>query len=1003
MNTHHHNINWEDNSGILGKTIVAAGKSSGAEWENPAITGISKLPPKSWRHYEPEYCRCLNGNWKFHWSPGTDGAPANFHAANFDDCNWSTIPVPGHWELNGYGIPIYTNMQYPFPPTPPTVPHDNNPVGCYRHEITIPANWDGRKIYLSFQGVDCCFYLWVNGGFAGFSKVSRCPAEFDVTALVNPGSNIIAVKEFRWSDATYAEDQDMWWLSGIFRDVFIYALPEQHIRDFEIKTSLDSDYRDAELDIAVSVSRPETPHRLHAELKDGDQTIASGYNLNFKVSDPKKWTAETPNLYRLELELQSLDGQVIDRVDWLVGFRSVEIRDGRFLVNGQPVLFLGVNRHEFNCRTGRVISESDMREDIRLMKENSLNAVRTSHYPNQSRWYELCDEDGLYVIDEVDLETHGLMDQLSRDPAWRPAYMDRLRRMFERDKNHACVVIWSLGNESGLGDNIRAMSDWIKRRDPSRPVNYFHAGPDACVDIVGLHYPSLEQVRAMLNSEKSGRPVLLEEYAHSMGNSTGNMREYLELFESHPQLIGGFIWDWIDQALERATPDGKRWYAYGGDFGDQPNDGKFCMNGLLFPDRTPQPKLLDLKHAFQPFAIEMAADGTVSIRNRFSFRNLNEFRLTWQWQRGNAVTGNGELPPVALQPGATATITIPVPDMLSPGEFYLLNFAVSEHGSTIASAQLMLSSPEFPWPQTAVRPYCSGRRTIFEAADTRAVFADGSLTAFTRAGRELIAAPPELQFYRAPSLNDRPFIEGWRKAGFDRLQVRTVDIEVGTDRLTVRQRFIAPEAEDRFAAELIWQMSENGQLMLDYRVASTGSIPPPPRIGIRFFLPLEYEWFDWFGRGPFETYRDRKLGAMIDQYHSAVDREFVPYPVPQENGNKTDVYQAQLRNSDGCGLRVEAEPAMETSVHYYTAEDLAAAEHLHELHPRPYIVWNLDWGQTGVGNGSHGPGTLLQYQLTPQNIRQRLIFTPISPVSRQEARRKISFHRKKQELLVCGR
>lgn len=970
-------INWEDNSGVL-DISTAAGTNSGEEWENPAITGINKLPPKSWRHYEPEYFRCLNGNWKFHWSANPYEVPANFHSLNFDDHQWATIPVPGHWELNGYGIPIYTNIQYPFPPTPPTVPHDNNPVGCYRHEITIPSHWKDRKIFLSFQGVDCCFYFWVNGVFAGFSKVSRCPAEFDVTNLLNSGRNIIALKEFRWSDATYTEDQDMWWLSGIFRDVYLYSLPELHISDFEIQTRLDHDYRDSELNIDVSLSQPDSQHKLYVELRNGNDIIASGYNLNFKIADPKKWTAETPNLYNLKIELQSPDGHTIDHVSWQIGFRSIEIRNGQFLVNGQPVLFLGVNRHEFNCRTGRVITETDMLEDIRLIKENNLNAVRSSHYPNNSRWYELCDEYGLYVIDEVDLETHGLMDKLSCDPDWQPAYLDRLKRMFERDKNHACIVIWSMGNESGFGTNIKVMSEWVKRRDPSRPVNYYHAGSDACVDIVCLHYPSIDQIREALESEKSGRPILLEEYAHSMGNSTGNMREYLELFESHPRLIGGFIWDWIDQALYRTTSEGKIWYAYGGDFDDQPNDGKFCMNGLLFPDRNPQPKLLDLKHAFQPLDIKMTEDGRISIRNRFSFRNLNEFKLTWQWQCGNSVTREGELPKVTLVPGETTSIKIPRPKVLPKNELTLLNFKINEHDRIAATAQIVLSSPVFPWPETAVRPSHFDSNVIFEAANTKAVFTDGILTAFIHAGQNLISAPPEMQFYRAPSLNDRPFIENWLKAGYDRLQAMTVSVKTNMDRLIVYQNFLSDEGEVRFAVELVWQMGTNGCMMLDYQVKSAENLPPPPRIGIRFFLPLKYEWFDWIGRGPFETYRDRKLGAMINQYHSTVAAEFVPYPVPQENGNKTDVRQAQLRNSDGFGLRVEAEPLMETSVHYYTAEDLVAAEHLHELKPRSYIVWNLDWGQTGVGNGSHGPGTLIQYQLPTQAIRHRLVFTPFT-------------------------
>jgi len=974
-------INWEDNTGVLGKTSVrTVDAASRAEWEDQSVLGINKLPPKSFRHYRPDNRRMLNGNWKFCWSPVPESAPLDFYRLDFDDRPWSTIPVPGHWELHGYGIPIYTNIQYPFSPMPPCVPHDSNPTGCYRHHFELPSSWSGQRIFLSFQGVDCCFYLWINGQFAGFSKVSRSPAEFDITDLVRSGDNQLAVRELRWSDATYTEDQDMWWLSGIFRDVVLYAMPENHIRDFEIKTVLDRDYRDAELLVDVTLSCQSQPHRLKYELRDGQTLIASGCESRIKVNNPRKWTAETPYLYDLAVILENDNGVEVDRVEWRVGFRSVEIRNGRFLVNGQPVKFLGVNRHEFNCRTGRVISEADMVEDIRLIKAHNLNAVRTSHYPNHSRWYELCDEYGLYVIDEADLETHGMQDTLSRDPSWLPAYMDRLERMFERDKNHACVVIWSLGNESGFGANITAMSDWLHRRDPSRPVNYYHAGSDPCVDVVDMHYPSLDKVREMLDSERSGRPILLEEYAHSMGNSTGNMREYMALFESDSRLIGGFIWDWIDQALEQVTPDGKTWYAFGGDFGDMPNDAKFCMNGLLFPDRSPQPKLLDLKHAFQPFVIKLpdAAGRRISIRNRFSFRDLAEFTIRWSWQRGDIVVERGELSALALAPGQEREFVLAVP-ALSGAAVFLNVEIVESSGNVVAWEQFMLSAPAAGVLGNAVVPDVDSAMIRLSGAAMTAVFdrADGRLVALNdAAGRALLAASPEFQCWRAPSLNDRPFVEAWRQAGYDRIVVTATRTAVDDSGLWVEQRISSPLG-DLFRVEWTWRMDEAGRLLLDYRVEPLRELPCLPRLGIRLGIVPECSWFDWFGRGPFETYRDRKLSARIDCYHSTVSRLFVPYPVPCENGNLTDVYEASLRDRNGVGLRVVSDPAMETSVHYYTAEDLTAAEHLHELKQRPYVVWNLDWGQAGVGNGSHGPGTLPEYRLAAQPVVHHLIFTAL--------------------------
>jgi beta-galactosidase/beta-glucuronidase len=967
-------IDWEDNIGVLdGEPSVPQG-SGEAEWENAAVIGVNKLPPTSWRHYDPAYVSCLNGSWKFHWSPSPAGAPDGFQTLDFQDVDWPTIPVPGHWELNGYGIPIYTNVQYPFKPTPPMVPHEDNPTGCYRHEFTVPEEWAGRRIYLSFRGVDCCFYLWLNGHYVGFSKVSRCPAEFDITDWVGPGSNLIAVKELRWSDATYLEDQDMWWLSGIFRDVVIHALPEQHIDDFEITSRLDDEYRDAELDIAVSLSRPELPHRLHVTLKDGDRVIASGEQLSFRIENPKKWNAETPHLYRLEIDLRTVEGALLDRVDWKLGFRSVEIRDGQFLVNGQSVLLLGVNRHEFNCRTGRVISEADMLEDIRLIKSHNLNAVRTSHYPNQSRWYELCDQYGLYVIDEVDLETHGLMDTLSRDPAWLPAYMDRLERMVERDKNHACIVIWSLGNESGFGSNFTEMSRWLKHRDPSRPVNYFHAGTDACVDIVGLHYPSLESVRGTLDSETSGRPILLEEYAHSMGNSTGNMREYLDLFESHPRLIGGFIWDWIDQTLERTTPEGQTWFAYGGDFGDQPNDGKFCMNGLLFSDRTPQPKLFDLRHAFQPFAITIKPDGKATIRNRYSFRDLSEFRVVWQWQKMGDVVKQGELSQAALQPGATTEMALPVPSRAL--DAMCLNLSICDGESEVATEQLMLAPPAMTFPENGISPDSQAETLVFEASKSTAKFSNGLLKSFVFSGTELLVLPPEPQFYRAPTLNDRPFLSAWVDAGLDRLSMSKPDACLIGNRLVVEQSATNQAGLVLAHTLTTWQMDAEGRLLVEFKVEISNQAPALPRCGFSLKCPTNFNAFSWFGRGPFETYRDRKLGARLGQWEATVDELFVPYPVPQENGNLTDVYSAKLSDKRGFGLKIESDSPFETSAHYYTVSDLVKAEHLHELQRRPYIVWNIDLGQAGVGNGSHGPGTLPPYQLTAKKMRGRFRLSP---------------------------
>ncbi len=909
-------IDWEDN-GLLNnyKTQTAAVKS-GNDWENPQMLGENKLPAAAYRRYSPEYRRSLNGDWLFRYSLTPAAAPAGFEKPDFDVSTWKTIPVPSHMELQGYGIPIYTNIQYPFPPTQPTVPEEN-PVGCYRRDFELPANWNGRRTFISFQGVDSFFYLWLNGEFVGSSKVSRSPAEFELTPFLKPGQNTLAVKVFRWSDATYIEDQDMWWLSGIFREVYLFSTPACRIQDFEVQTQLDESYLDAALQVTTKLDGDSAGHRVKTTLFNGDKIICSGFETEYQIANPHKWTAETPHLYRLKIELQNSSGATIETIQQPVGFRSVEIRGGEFLINGVSVLLRGVNRHEFNCKTGRAITEDDMMTDIMLMKSHNLNAVRTSHYPAQSRWYELCDEYGLYVLDEADCETHGYRSELACDPNWEAAFLDRAVRMLERDKNHPSVVIWSLGNESGFGPNIITCADWVHRRDPSRPLNYFHAGVEPCVDIIGLHYPTLEAVMKMVAEEPSGRPILLEEYAHSMGNSTGNMREYWEMIENTPRLIGGFIWDWIDQGLERKTASGETWYAYGGDFGDQPNDHQFCLNGIIAPDRRAKPSLLDLKHTFRPFVFALNDCGNITVKNRYSFCNLSEFKIHWSLQIEDKIVASGVLEKVDCPPGEAREVRVPYPEFDCGANVYL-NIAEDQIQLSAAPVKVAAASSKFDLKQ--------------------------------------IVSGLQFQVWRAPTNNDRPFIPLWREAGYDK-----------------------PDLREIFAVTEEYEFHDDGSIDLQYTVEPLkANLPCLPRLGMRLILPLEFDRFEWFGRGPYETYCDRKLSARIGHYTGSVDDQYEPYVVPQDNGNKTDVLWAAVTNAAGQGFKVVPDRPMDTSIHYYTAEEFTAAQHTHELGEKTKIVWNLDYAMAGIGNGSHGPGTLPQYQVKPQKITCRLRFIPIS-------------------------
>jgi len=624
------------------------------DWENPQVVGRNKQPghvlllpyadETSARTRDPDaspYWQSLNGQWKFCYAPTPDAAPESFHRTDHDDSAWKPIAVPGNWQLQGYDKPIYTNVQYPFPPDDlPGVPHDDNPTGCYRVTFSIPEHWYGRRVFVVFDGVDSAFYLWVNGEMVGYSQGSRLPAEFDITDYVRTGDNLLAARVYRWSDGSYLEDQDFWRLSGIYRDVYLYAPPPLRLADYEVRTELDADYRDAILHIRTRVANHTdgaTTCALIASLYDaqgqlvltapsGERQVPAGskalLELDAPVSAPLKWSAEYPNLYTLTLALSDARGETLEVQSCRVGFRTVEIIDGQICINGMPVLFRGVNRHEHDPDTGHTVSRASMIQDIRLMKQFNINAVRTSHYPDVPEWYDLCDEYGLYLIDEANIETHGVWDRLTKDPAWKTAFLERGMRMVERDKNHPSVIIWSLGNESGDGPNHEALSAWIRDRDPTRPIHYESAtgrrtyvGPETAphVDIVSVMYPTVDQIIELAQTPGEIRPLIMCEYAHAMGNSPGNLQEYWDAIEAHPRLQGGFVWDWVDQGIRQALPrgyspgvtkEGVEWFAYGGDFGDDPNDGNFCINGLVFPDRVPHPALWEHKKVTQPVGVK---------------------------------------------------------------------------------------------------------------------------------------------------------------------------------------------------------------------------------------------------------------------------------------------------------------------------------------------------------------------------------------------------------------
>jgi len=814
------------------------------DWENPQVVGrnkggghVSLIPYPDERtalagdRSASPYFQLLNGDWRFHWAPNPASVPDHFYTEDFDDGGWDTISVPGNWQLQGYGTPIYTNVQYPFPAEALRVPRDDNPTGAYRRAFTFPEAWEGRRVFLCFEGVDSAFTLWVNGEEVGYSQGSRLPAEFDITPYVRSGENLLAVQVLRWSDGSYLEDQDFWRLSGIYRDVYLWAAPSVHVRDLFIRTELDEAYHDALLRVTAKVrnygdedaadyilettlynagtDQPISASAKAVTVKGGDE-VALG--LEEVVSNPQKWSDEHPYLYTLLVSLKDASGQVLEVESAQVGFRKVEIKDGQIHVNGVPILIKGVNRHEHDPDTGHTVTVESMIRDIRLMKQFNINAVRTSHYPNDLRWYELCDRYGLYLFDEANIESHGVWDRLTKDSQWTTAFMERGIRMVERNKNHPCVIVWSLGNESGYGPNHAALAGWIHEYDSTRPVHYESAtgwrdyrGPETApiIDIVSTMYPSVDRITEMAQTPGETRPLVMCEYAHSMGNSTGNLKEYWEAIERYPRLQGGFIWDWVDQGIRRRTEEGEEWFAYGGDFGDEPNDGNFCINGLVSPDREPHPGLWEYKKVLEPVRAEPVdlAAGVVRIVNRYRFSNLQGLDIFWELSANGQVLQRGQLPRLDLPPGESEQVTIPFdrPELTPGAEYWLtLSFRLAhdtpwaEAGHEMAWAQFQVPFDVSPGPvlkgadMPALRLEESEGVVAVRGADFELVLDKGKgvITSLRYMGRELVRKGPRLNLWRAPTDNDantwgeQKMALRWRAAGLDCLQHRVRDAEV---------------------------------------------------------------------------------------------------------------------------------------------------------------------------------------------------------------------------------
>ncbi|WP_294476322.1 glycoside hydrolase family 2 TIM barrel-domain containing protein [uncultured Bacteroides sp.] len=1057
------------------------------DWENHHVLQINREPARAafipFTTQKGDCSICLDGTWKFRWTPVPDERIVDFFQTGFNDENWIDFPVPANWEVNGYGIPIYVSAGYPFKIDPPrvmgepkadyTTYKERNPVGQYRRSFALPVGWEAKgQTFLRFEGVMSAFYVWINGERVGYSQGSMEPSEFNITRYLKSGENQIALEVYRYSDGSYLEDQDFWRFGGIHRSIHLVHTPDIRIRDYAVRTLPASagNYQDfiLQVDPQFSVYRGlngkgyaikgvliDATGKEVATLKGDVEDIldlehkASRMNewypqrgprkmgrLMAEIKSPEKWTAETPYLYKLHLTLQNGDGQVLEQVEQSVGFRAIEIKSGQLLVNGNPVRFRGVNRHEHDPRTARVMSEERMLQDILLMKQANINAVRTSHYPNVSRWYELCDSLGLYVMDEADIEEHGLRGTLASTPDWHAAFLDRAVRMAERDKNYPSIVMWSMGNESGYGPNFAAISAWLHDFDPTRPVHYEGAqgvdgNPDPkTVDVISRFYTRVKQEylnpgiaegedkeraenarweRLLEIAERTNddRPVLTSEYAHSMGNALGNFKEYWDEIYSNPRMLGGFIWDWVDQGIYKTLSDGRRMVAYGGDFGDKPNLKAFCFNGLLMSDRETTPKYWEVKKVYAPVELKINGEwevesgecptegGILKVTNRNHHIDLSQYRCMWTLSEDGKVKERGEIVLPKVNPGETGSVTLPAFRSLSgkTASDYQLKISIvlksdaswAKAGHEVTWEQFCLKEGELISSDTETenkgrlqiqdeRNFLTIKGRSFSAAWDKT---SGALASLIYNGKEMLAHPsdftvqPITQVFRAPTDNDKSFgnwlAKDWKLHGMDAPQVSLESFkhEVRADgAVVINVRTRNAYLKGSVQTDYVYTAFSDGTIDLKTTFLPQGELPELPRLGIAFCLAPSYDTFAWYGRGPQDNYPDRKTSTAVGLWKGTVADQYVHYPRPQDSGNKEDVRYIMLTDKRNKGIRIDAvDNAFSASALHYTPQDLYKETHDCNLKPRPEVILSLDAAVLGLGNSSCGPGVLKKYAI----------------------------------------
>ncbi|WP_414507621.1 glycoside hydrolase family 2 TIM barrel-domain containing protein [Streptomyces sp. NEAU-L66] len=977
-------------------------------YEDPS-PGNGALPPRAWYARSDAARISLHGTWRFRLSACATAEDDAFARPDFDDSQWQELRVPGHWPLMGRfategsygggdrpqsgGAPAYTNTAYPFPVDPPRVP-DENPTGDHRRLFDLPEGWGEGPAVLHFGGVESCARVWLNGVELGHFKGSRLPHEFEAGHLLRPHRNVLAVRVHQWSSGSYLEDQDQWWLPGIFRNVSLHRRPEGSVADHFVHAGFDHVTGHGTLRVECAPAGRVTVPALGLDLATGESATVP----------VRPWTAEEPHLY---------DGELVtpgERIPLRIGFRTVRVEDGLLKVNGRRILLRGVNRHEFHPRTGRALGPETMRRDLLLMKRHNINAVRTSHYPPHPAFLDLCDELGLWVIDECDLETHGFAQQGWRDnpvddARWEPALLDRARRMVERDKNHPSVVLWSLGNECGTGRGLSAMAAWMRERDPSRPLHYEGDRGCADTDVYSRMYADHAEVERIgrraeeplpdpvLDARRRGLPFLLCEYAHAMGNGPGGLSEYQRLFERYERCQGGFVWEWIDHGLRQRTPAGEVFHAYGGDFGEELHDGNFVCDGLVLPDRVPSPGLLEFKKVIEPVRIEAGGAGAahaVRITNLYDFAGLGHLAFRYVYEVDGMPHGHGRLEVPPLAPGASATVELPAPAEDGPDDdgerIWTVQAVLAEDtawapaGHEVAWGQLAAPRPVTTPPAATATPRRGEGNVIvlgpgtFDATTGTLGYLDG-----------VRLDGPRLDVWRAPTDNDeaapwqpepRPATE-WRRLGLHRMRHRVDAVETGPQSLVVRTR-VAPAGTSSALRTVYRWTAQRDLLRLELSVDPEGDWPVPlPRLGVRMRVCGSLGLAGWFGGGPGEGYPDTRAAARVGRWSMPVDALQTPYVRPQENGARPGVRWAELTRTDGSGLRIEGDPDFFFAARRWPAEELTSARHTTDLRPGEDLWVHLDHAQHGIGSQSCGPGVLPQHRLEVAPARFSFVFSSL--------------------------